>query len=233
MKNFLFLFTISILTITNSFAQNKGYLALSAGPSIPIGEFASKDPNNTKAGCATTGVSLNLSFAYKLGKKLGLAALLRSQSNSFDNEAFENELETQTGASWTIDSKPYTTRGFMLGGYGAFPISETVSFNTRALFGFLSTNSYELTSSIDNSGGAAWFKISSVSATSFAYLLGGGFKFDVSENVCMLINIDYLQTKPEFRNIQITSSNGGPPSKATASQEMSTINIELGIGIRL
>jgi len=233
MKNFLIVLTLFLLTGTKCLSQDKGYIAISLGPSIPIGDFASKDANNNSAGWATTGAIFDISFAYKLGRNFGLSALLRGQANGIDNDAFASELAKQAGGNWTVDSKAWSIGGLMFGAYGSFPISDKVSFDTRAMIGFLNATSPELNVTLNGSGGAAWVKQSSVSATSFSYLIGGGFKFDVGHKICLIANLDYLGAKPEFRDVEVTSSAGGAPNKSTFSQGFGAINFGFGIGLRL
>ncbi len=233
MKNFLITLAIALLTSSNSFSQDKGYIGISLGPSIPIGEYASRDASNKSAGWATTGAIFDISFAYKLGQNFGVTGLLRGQANGIDNDAYASELSNQAGGNWTVDSKAWSIGGFMFGAYGSFPISDKVSFDTRAMIGFLSATSPELNVTLNGSGGLAWFKQSSVSATSFSYLIGGGFKFDVGNKICLLANLDYLGAKPEFRYVEVTSSAGGAPQKSTFSQGFGSINFGFGIGLRL
>ena len=233
MKNFLIILTISLLTATNCHSQDKGYIAISLGPSIPIGDFASRDASNKSAGWATTGAIFDISFAYKLGQNFGLTALLRGQANGIDNDAFASELAKQAGGNWTVDSKAWSIGGLMFGAYGSFPISDKVSFDTSAMIGFLSATSPELNVTLSGSGGAVWVKQSSVSASSFSYLIGVGFKFDVGNKICLLANLDYLGAKPEFRDVAVTSSAGGAPQKNTFSQGFGAINFGFGIGMRL
>lgn len=232
-KHLLLLITLSLFLVTNCLAQDKGYIAISLGPSIPIGDFSSKNANNESAGWAQTGAIIDFSFAYKFGKNFGISVLLRGQANGIDNNALASELTKQAGGSWTVNSKAWSIGGFMFGGYGSFPISDKVSFDSRAMIGFLSSTSPELNITLNGSGGAGWIKQSSVTATSFSYLIGGGFKFDVGRKICLLANLDYLGSKPEFRDVEITSSNGGAPEKNTYSQSFGTINFGIGIGYRL
>lgn len=233
MKIFLVGVTIFLLTATKCLSQDKGYIAISVGPSIPIGDFASKNGNNSSAGWATSGAIFDISFAYKLGQKFGLSGLLRGQTNSIDNSALASEFVKQNGGSWTVSSKAWTLGGFMFGAYGSLPISDKVSFDTRAMIGFLNATSPEINTTLNGTGGAAWLKQSSVSAISFSYLIGGGFKFNVNDKICLLANIDYFGAKPEFIDVEITSSAGGAPQKSTFSQGFGAINFGFGIGLRL
>ena len=73
---------VALLAIASpSLAQDKkGYIGISLGPSIPLGDLASKDIDNESAGFATSGAIFDISVAYKLGKgPFGITAMLRGQ----------------------------------------------------------------------------------------------------------------------------------------------------------
>lgn len=225
---------LTVLCCTSAKAQNIGYLGITLGPSIPSGDFGSKDPANKSAGLATTGFVIEGTIAFKLGKHIGMSALLRSQNNWPDNLVLEDELETQTGVAWEVETTAWKLGGFMLGPYGSFPVSEKVSFDTRVMIGFLFGNSPELDFTLKGSGGAGWVKQKSTSSEAvLSFLFGCGFKFNVSEKICLLTNLDYLGSEPEFNNVQILSSAGGSPAKTSFTQSYSTVNLMVGFGIRL
>ncbi|MBS1533962.1 MAG: hypothetical protein JST78_02710 [Bacteroidetes bacterium] len=232
-KKLLLLWALTVMNANYCISQNKGYVAISIGPSIPIGDFASKDGANDSAGFAKTGAIFDISFAYKLGKNLGISALLRGQSNSFDNSAFASELAKQVGGSWTVDSESWKIGGLMVGGYGSYPISSKVSFDLKAMIGFLRASSPELFVTLDGSGGSVWVKQESKSATSFSYLISTGFKFDVGKKIYLLTNLDYLGSKPEFSNVVVTNSSGSNPTKNTWSQNFGTLNLGIGVGLKI
>ena len=227
---------VAFLTITSqSYAQDeKGYIGISLGPSIPMGDLSSKDIDNDAAGWANTGAVFDISFAYKLGEgNFGITALLRGQANPTDAQALADEFANQLpGVDWTVKSDAWGIGGLMFGGFGSFPLSEKSSFDTRAMIGFLSVSSPELTVTVTGPGGTAWVKQSSTSATSFAYLIGAGFKFDIGSKLYLLTNLDYLGSNPEFSNVEVTASDGSRGTD-TWSQSMGTLNLSVGIALKL
>lgn len=229
---------VALLTISSqSYAQDKkGYIGISIGPSIPTGDLASKDADNEAAGWANTGAIFDISFAYKLGEgNFGITALLRVQANPTDNQALVDEIANQNpdpGINWTIESDGWGIGGFMFGGFGSFPISEKASFDTRAMIGFLSASSPEITVTGTGPGGTAWIKQGSTTAASFAYLIGAGFKFDIGSKLYLLTNLDYLGSNPEFSDVELTASDGSRETD-TWSQSMGTINLSVGIALKL
>jgi opacity protein-like surface antigen len=99
------------------------------------------------------------------------------------------------------------------------------------MIGFLTAVSPEITITAIGAGGAAWARQSSATSTSFAYLIGAGFSFDLGNNLQLLSNLDYLGSKPEFRNVETISSDGSRFTD-TWSQSMGAINLSVGVGFR-
>jgi hypothetical protein len=190
--------------------------------------------NNSDAGMANAGLIFDIEFAYKLGgSKFGLAAMIRSQANPVDAQAIAEEFANRSpGVLWTVESKPWSAGGILAGGFGSFPVSDKVSFAAKAMIGFASASSPDMTINISGSGGSAWVKQSSVTATSFAFLIGTGFTFELSKRLCLLTHVDYFHTTPEFRNIEIVSSVG-ERSRTTSSITMQTVNLSIGLGIKI
>lgn len=233
MKNATLLLLATLFYSTLSNAQNKGYIALSFGSSTPVGDFASKDPANNAAGYAKSGAVFDVSFVYKLGKNLGIAALLRGQANTVDAQEMADFIARQyPGVSVSIESKTWSIGGYMVGGYGSYPVSEKLSFETKVLFGFLSATSPQIDYFLVGPGGSGWVRQASASASAFSYLFGAGFKYDVSKRICLLAQFDYLGSKPEFTGVQTTNSTGYY-NKSTFSQSFGTINFGIGAGYRL
>lgn len=232
-KNFLLFIAISILSIGSCFSQDKGYIGVILGPSIPIGDFASVNPDNESAGFAETGTLFELSFGYKIGENFGIAALIRGQSNSIDVQAMADDLsKAESSLKGTIKSEPWSAAAFMIGGYGSFPISEKFHFESKIMIGSLFGDSPEINISLTEPINNAWIKQEEADASAFAFLVGVGFKYDVGNRVCLLANLDYLGAKPEFSNVE-TSASFTATETNTFSQSFNTINFGIGIGFRL
>jgi hypothetical protein len=214
--------------------EKKGYLAVLAGPSTPINDLASKDPENKGAGFAKSGAIFDLSFSYRFGKNFGMATSIRGQSYLVDAQAMADELvkSAPSGSLVSVESKAWSIGGFLLGGYGSFPISGRFSFDTKLMLGFLSATSPELTIKISGPFGSGTGTQKSASSATFAYMAGAGIRYDAGKSVCLLANLDYLGAKPEFTNVESTFSNA-PPQKNTFSQQIGAINVGFGIGLRL
>lgn len=224
------LFTFSV----KAQSEQKGFLSLSLGPSIPIGDFASTDINKEEAGFASTGAIFDLTFGYKLNKQYGFMAMLRGQANAFDTEALETALENDNpNVNWNVTGDSWGIGGFLVGGYRSAPVGEggKTNFQLRALIGFLSSSSPEFSFTATSGGVVASGKQFEASATAFSYLLGAGFTHKIASNFNLLVNLDYLGANPEFNNVESRTTLGGQTtvSTSTFSQSFGAINIGGGI----
>jgi hypothetical protein len=131
-----------------------------------------------------------------------------------------------------VESEGWSAGGWMLGGVGSFSISPKASFEPRAMIGFVNAVSPNITITGSANGSSIWVKQGTSSAFTFSYLLGAGFKFDLGQKFYLLTNLDYLGSNPEFSNIDITASDGSR-SKSTVSQPMGTLNLGLGVALKI
>jgi hypothetical protein len=231
---FLVYFLISN-TASITAQDKKGYIGISLGPSLPIGDFASKNFSNTNAGFATNGAIFDISFAYKLGKSnFGITGLIRGQANALDHQAMADELgNSLRGTNWTVESGgAWSLGGYFIGGIGSFPVSEKVSFDTKAMIGIGISTIPEITITSSDNFGSYWTKQSSTTSSSLAYTLGVGFKFELGKSLYLLTNLDYLGSEPEFQNIDIVDSDGDR-TKFTYKQSIRTINLSIGIALKI
>lgn len=217
-----------IVWASNTYGQDKGYIAFNAGSSNPVGTFASKNLNEENSGFAKSGFLLDLSFGYKLGKTLGISAMIRNHVNQVHGQPMADYFAYIVGKRVTLEVKPYLTRSFLVGGYNSIPVSNKVSFENRLMIGYAITRSPELI--LKYSGGE--IKQEKVNAGALAYLIGAGFKFNTGQKTSLLLNFDYLGQKPEFSSVKI-SGNTNLVGLNTYSQPASTINISFGIAHRL
>jgi hypothetical protein len=234
MKNLLFFILIITLTGSASLAQDKGYIAVSVGPSIPTGDFASKDMGNESAGFANTGAIFDISFGYKIGKNFGVSALLRGQANNADAQAISDEMAKRLtpGINNTVSAGSWGVGGLLVGGYASFPIIKQLSFESRLMTGFVSATSPGMTINLSSQSSSAWVKQSSSSGIGLAYLAGIGIKYDVASRVCLISNIDFLGSNLQFDDVELTNSLGAV-EKNSYTQTFGAVNIGFGVGYRL
>jgi hypothetical protein len=239
MKKNVLLTSLFILVASIVFGQitedRKGYIGISVGPSIPVGSFASKNTDNSKAGLATTGAIFDVSFAYKLKKNIGLAALLRGQYNPVNVQPLADKMNSQmSGASAYTNGDGWSSGGVMAGLYSAYPLNHKATFilELKTLAGFMNTTSPQIDMTISSPEGSGWVKQHSATATSFSYLFNAGLRFNTGKRIAFTLNADYSDYTPNFKNVQMTSSAGTQESN-NMTQDIQTINISAGIAFRL
>jgi len=97
--------------------KRKGFIGLSLGASIPIGDFADKSN-----GLAKTGLQINLvNFGYLFAENFGIAGIWFGAANPLD---FFYEVD------------PWAYGGLMVGPLMSFPLSEKVEWDFRPMIGY-------------------------------------------------------------------------------------------------
>lgn len=238
MKNLLLVF--GLLVTTAGYAQDKGYVGLNFGLSNPLGDYKSTDPESEDAGYAKSGLCYDLSFGYKIGKNFGIAAMIRRQSNKFNEEELQSSIDEFNAifdpyAHVSIATEPWKVGVYMAGGYGSFQLTDKLSFESRVLIGLMSAKSPELvvtwTTTDPFEPGGTEIQ-SSENGSAFAFGIGAGLKMNVSERICLLFNLDYISATPEFKDVKYIDETG-EVEMFDFDQSITTVNVGLGIGYRL
>ncbi|HLK30524.1 MAG TPA: hypothetical protein VKT28_18225 [Puia sp.] len=233
----IFLFILLAQTVfLNCYSQDvkdKGYVSLSIGPSIPLGNFASTSLSDDKAGFAAFGGNLNLSYAKLLGKNFGIATELTGQINPLNIKAMEKSfaqhqfdafltLGTITGGGqaqppsnpqyvsyqdWHFNKKSWFSGSFLVGGYGQFPLNHSgnISLTTKAMIGIMYLSSPQLSGQGYTDSSTIKITQSGATAFGFAYSFGAGLKYDFNKKISFLLNLEYLGTATiNFKNVTST-----------------------------
>lgn len=228
----IFLTTLAFGQVTE---DRRGYIGISLGPAIPVGKFASKNINSNDAGLADPGAIFDVSFAYKLKKNFGVAALLRGQYNPVDVQPMADKMRSELpGVNTQVNGDGWSSGGFMAGVYSSYPLNQRASvvFELKTLIGFMNTTSPQIDINASSAEGAVRVRQHSAEATSFAYLFNAGMRFNAGKRIAFLVNADYLNYTPNFKDVRM-SSNAGQPQTTSSRQDIQTINISAGIAFRL
>ena len=189
----------------------KSYLVLNAGPSFPVGDFASTNEDNDNAGFAKTGFNLDVAYGYKFTSAVGLEI-----SGVYTNHGLSKKATDLTGD--LLDH--FQMVAFMPGIYVGGKIEKNTDIGCRLRGGYATVNSprfvYEGSVEITED----WAD---------AFVWGGGvsMKMDVSRNIFISINLDYLQGRPEFK---VTNNLNQETIKAV--QHIAHLDLNAGLGVR-
>ena len=243
MRKYLFTVLLFILVQT-VFTQNKkdsikheskSYISISVGAAIPQGDYGLKDLTESSAGFAKTGINMEVSVAKIIKGKTGIAFMYRNQSNNVDQASFSSQYAIRyPSVNWEVVTNPWKINAFMVGSYNSFPIGERkrVSLDLKFLLGMVKATSREIVATGQLPGGYIYTEQLTGISNSFAYCLGLGLKFEISANCFILIHADYLNTSPTFKNIFIQNAVGANYT-TTFTQDMSTINCNIGLAFRI
>ncbi len=157
--------------------ERKGYIALSLGPAIPVGDFGSDDLNNPKAGLAKTGFQFNLiNFGYRFSKNIGIAGLWNGAAHT---------IKYLDDGIWS--------HGYMLGGLlVSFP-SERIDYDIRIMGGLMNAT-VEVPSLNYEASGIA-----------FAYDIGGVIRLHLGRVISFITTADYAAGKPTMNSVNTQS----------------------------
>jgi hypothetical protein len=181
MKRLVLILTVIFLS-TSLLAQTsdrRGFIGMSLGPSIPVGDFASKYSSN--AGGANVGVNLSLAnFGYMFANNFGVTALWFGAAHKVDTNGSGYD------ATWSY--------GGLLGGVlYSMPISDQLNFDLKAMVGFATAKL-----DIHNYG--------NTTANGAGFDFGAALRYHFSDRWSMLMTADYFTSKPNFEGSDMAIS---------------------------
>jgi hypothetical protein len=209
--------------------EKKGYIGISIGAAIPVGEFGSTDIGSDEAGFAKTGLTFQLvNFGYRFSKHLGIAAMWSGGAFNMDEVALRNNAGL---GSVTIDMDPWGF-GTLMGGLLISIPSPVVDVDFRIMIG----PGYGMAPEIQISGYDIYNNYivvvqESGDAYAFASDIGVGLRFNITRLININLLMDYMTCKPKF-SVDMYS-NGSYIGSNEWDQPMDHITITGGIGFRL
>lgn len=217
-----------LLMTGNSRAQDKGYVGFSLGLSIPMGDLASEEMTNDKAGLAREGLLLEAVGAFRIGTNVGAMIAFRSVANPVNAQLIANSFASMTGGSVRVEADPWVASSMLLGPYFTFPVSEKADLELKMLGGLGFASSPELRIEF----GGSQVVQTSADGTAFTYVLGAGLRFALSPKLCLVSGLDYQAMDPKLSGA-VASGGGSSLPMDVYTQPMSWLGFSLGLGLRL
>lgn len=163
-----YVLVLVVLTIAgNLWAQSerKGYIGISLGPSMPMGDYGDNSFTNEDAGFAKTGLNFNLiNFGYKFGERFGIVASWYGAAHSIDIDGVDG--------TWGYG-------GLMGGPMLSWPVSEKLDLDVKLMLGYV----------------VAILDLENEKETGdlgLAVDLGATLRYNFAERWALLINLDYF-----------------------------------------
>jgi len=233
MKKLFLTISFILLTIAGFTQDRKGYIGISLGPSFPTGDYAATSGED--AGYADRGLNMSLvNFCYKFNENIGIAAAWHGIANPVDaQEMVEDMWSTDPSLSWELETTSWSIGGLSGGILISFP-SNNLDFDLKALIGFAGATSPQLDVTVSDgfsSGSALQEELES--NISFSFSFGGGVRYHISDKWALNLNLDYFTTQVEFPEFIISLSDGTYQTAESFEQNISVLNLTVGIGYRL
>lgn len=238
----MFLIGLMAVITTSSFGQKafilshqnkKGFVALSAGGSLPIGRFASCSPVDKEAGMAGLGTALSLSAGYRLVGPIGLMVRGERHRNAIKTYALLDGLYRNETDTWTASADDWSVTTVMAGPYLLIPMGR-FTFETRLMAGW----AWASLPNTDMSGnfGAVDMSVKTSGSRSEATALGGGvsLRYRLGRSLSLHLNSDYTRARFMFDNLTATaqSLNGrSESSRYSSGRTVSTVSLSAGIAV--
>lgn len=245
-KNILIILT-SFFAIHISVAQDlerKGFAAFNIGGSLPTGSFASSNFSDDESGYATSGLVIDFALGYKINRKFGLTALYRSLVNGYKNIAYADDLANyfKSGSPSRnprvfVESEMYSLGGLLAGIYGSAPIQNKIDCQPYFLVGLsAATLPYMTTETYESGTKLTTFIRERAGAIAFSYMLGARANMSLSNQVSLLLNLDFFSAKASWESVQEIgighTSNTVEYFKYDYYQKFKTLNISAGLGFK-
>ncbi len=230
----LFLLLVCFGT-ANAQKEVGGFFHVTAGASLPSGDFQSTDADDPASGYASAGLTVNALFGHKIYKQFGAYAMLSFTAHGTDFTAIEDGLNQQASDyTWKAQQGFWTVTGFTFGP------QFSQNFNKMAMdfrlaggvLNFISPN-LELNGVSKSGGASAKYTMKDKRASSA--LVGGGItlKYEFKWSWVLLANADLFYARPVFSEVEeVTEIVGQDPiiTYTTFQQEFRMTQFGLGIG---
>jgi len=216
----IFLIMVVLLVSGAMMAQGKlttkSFLAFHGGPSFTVGDFGSRNQNNDKAGFAKTGFNMNLNYGYQFARNAGLTGTAFYSRYNLDKAALES------GTLPGVNADHWQLQGLAAGPMLTHHLTPDVVADLRVMGGVAHANLPKGTfdGTVVTSGDWKW---------TFVFQGGLDLRFNISGNMFILTNVDYMWMQPEFKSDFSPLIGGGT---TRFHQTISVVNLTGGIGFK-
>lgn len=232
---FRFLFILLIVTGAAKAQQDVGgFFHLTAGISLPEGDFASTAPDNNAAGYAKNGFTFSALFGHKIHKRFGGFAMLSLAAHPTDNAALSRALNQNSNAYvWKAEKSIWSVTGFTFGPQYSVNFKKA-AIDFRLSAGALNFISPEFVIQGTNTSGGPSATFTQKESRTSSLVIGGGasYKYEIKWGWVILVNADFFSAKPEFIDVeQITEVEGQNPQSTQVNFQQQFMMLQFGAGV--
>lgn len=229
----VYLILLTILSLSSYAQKPQAYWGITAGASLPLGDFANDNLENNGDGFAKTGFSIKTSYDHRITYNFGISGLLLVHSNPWDDEALLNSIDRDSVNvvdQLSVSTSNWSSIGILLGPFLYVPVNDLLNFEIKATIGFYNAYAPEIVISGTRSNGENYsLRFLKYSDIGFAWNLGSTIRYNISGTKYLTVSGDYLSSTIKFDNIERFNENG-VISRDSFEQVFTTFNITAGIG---
>ncbi len=238
MKIFTWVIVLTSLFLHSYSQQEKNTAAISfsIGPSLPVGKYSSTNISDIKAGFASIGPALDISYSKLTSAHWGYTIRLMTELNPLNIGAMKSSLRQlrfyglyagpypptydsyYSFNDWSVKKNTWLAATAMGGIQGRFPLSKSskANFTTALLIGMLYAKSPNTSANATTDTTSIVMTQNSKSAIGGAYALQAGMEWPLKKNTRFLLKLEYLGSvglsfKQVTGNSTITKGRYGTP----------------------
>jgi hypothetical protein len=183
------------------------YSSINMGLSIPLSSYSAQDISKSNSGYAGTGLSIDGSIGSKIYKNLNAEILLGGSTHSADFQNLANYFSSQSSTNVSVTSTKWTSFRILMGPNFILPIENKFFLNFKILGGIMISNSPSANFIFQNST-MYLNQLSKESVSSFATLIGLGFRCKINSKFNFVSNINYIQSNISYKQVVLESNSG-------------------------
>ena len=202
--------------------QKTAFLTLTAGPSMPLGDFRSTDLYNENAGFAKTGFNVDLQGGYYFTKNVAVSGSAFFSQYSLDVQKLREQFAQEfPGSQFTLSLDHWQYYGIVVGPMVTWDASPKTFFDFDLMTGIANANSPKTEVALEGTQATQ----SEDWATVVPLRLGTTARFQMGKKGYLAAGLHYVYMKPEFE----TTIDG---VTATFRQKIEAVNVTFGVAIR-
>ncbi|QJW91580.1 hypothetical protein HNV11_20445 [Spirosoma taeanense] len=187
-----------------SYQDKKGFFAVSAGGSLPLGRFASCSVTDSKAGMAGQGLAVNAAIGYRIVGPVGLMVRGEQHQNALQTHELIDAASRANSTVWTAKADNWSITTLMAGPYISIPM-ERFSLDARLLVGQAMTRLPE--TAMSAKFGDVNMLVKTTGSPNAAVALGGGVSLRYRLGRCLSLHLSGDYTHSQFTFDAVTSKS--------------------------
>lgn len=227
---------IALLLPLAGVAQDKNMISLAGGYSLPIGEFASQNFNDPKAGLAGPGVYAQLNYERRLADHFGLRLTGSININKTDAQPLIDEysvlLTKPESYTWQEETSTWRLGALLLGPSAYLPLgSAELEGHLQGGLVFAESPSLTVRGTSSASSPDAEGRVAQASTSAFGFGAGASVRFRLTENLRLQITADAIGANAQLKDLPTYRRLGSFVIESTSSPERFVAVANVGVGL--